>query len=127
MTKVYRIDCYSPPGQLYGYKFKCPGCGNVHVLPVGPGNGEAYARWQFNGDVDSPTFSPSVLAKGITGVFDSDAEWTGEFVLDADKIPIPYVCHSFITDGRIQFLGDCTHSLAGQTVDLPDVQEATHD
>lgn len=24
------------------------------------------------------------------------------------------------TDGRIQFLNDCTHALAGQTVDLPD-------
>jgi hypothetical protein len=30
------------------------------------------------------------------------------------------VCHSFVTDGRIQFLSDCTHELAGQTVDLPD-------
>jgi hypothetical protein len=30
------------------------------------------------------------------------------------------VCHSFVTDGRIQFLGDCTHALAGQTVDLPE-------
>ncbi len=28
-------------------------------------------------------------------------------------------CHTFITDGRIQFLGDCSHKLAGQTVDLP--------
>jgi hypothetical protein len=25
--------------------------------------------------------------------------------------------------GRIQFLGDCTHALAGQTVDLPEIQE----
>ena len=33
---------------------------------------------------------------------------------------IDTVCHSFVTDGRIQFLGDCTHSLAGQTVDLPE-------
>ncbi|MGT2429227.1 hypothetical protein ACU4HD_11865 [Cupriavidus basilensis] len=24
-------------------------------------------------------------------------------------------CHSFVTDGHIQFLGDCTHALAGQT------------
>ena len=29
------------------------------------------------------------------------------------------VCHSFVTDGLIQFLGDCTHALAGQTVDMP--------
>jgi hypothetical protein len=29
----------------------------------------------------------------------------------------------FVTDGRIQFLGDCTHALAGQTVDLPDWED----
>ncbi|MNJ76318.1 hypothetical protein D3C77_735750 [compost metagenome] len=30
------------------------------------------------------------------------------------------VCHSFVTDGRSQYLTDCTHALAGQTVDLPE-------
>jgi len=30
------------------------------------------------------------------------------------------VCYSFVTAGRIQFLSDCTHILAGKTVDLPD-------
>jgi len=24
-----------------------------------------------------------------------------------------------VVDGRMQFLGDCTHALAGQTVDIP--------
>ncbi|WP_241754456.1 hypothetical protein [Cupriavidus basilensis] len=33
------------------------------------------------------------------------------------------VCHSFVTDGRIQFLGDCTHALAGQTVPLAEFPE----
>ncbi len=32
----------------------------------------------------------------------------------------PAICHSFVTDGRIQFLSDCTHPLAGQTVDIPE-------
>jgi hypothetical protein len=30
-------------------------------------------------------------------------------------------CHTFITDGRVQFLADCTHELARQTLDLPDL------
>lgn len=30
------------------------------------------------------------------------------------------VCHSFVRDGQIQYLGDCTHEYAGKTVDLPD-------
>jgi hypothetical protein len=34
------------------------------------------------------------------------------------------VCHSFVTDGRIQFLGDCTHALANQTFDLPGWEES---
>jgi hypothetical protein len=33
------------------------------------------------------------------------------------------VCHSFVTDGKIQFLGDCTHALAGQTVELPEQED----
>mgnify|MGYP007013250410 CR=1 FL=1 len=31
----------------------------------------------------------------------------------------PAVCHSFVVDGRMQMLGDCTHALAGQKVDIP--------
>jgi hypothetical protein len=34
--------------------------------------------------------------------------------------PAVPVCHSFVTDGRIQFLTDCTHAFAGRTVDLPE-------
>jgi hypothetical protein len=30
-------------------------------------------------------------------------------------------CHLFLTDGRLQYLGDCTHALAGQTVPLPEL------
>ncbi len=32
------------------------------------------------------------------------------------------LCHSFVRDGRIEFLGDCTHKLAGQTIELPEVE-----
>ena len=32
-------------------------------------------------------------------------------------------CHSFVTDGRIQYLDDCTHELRGQTIDLPDIKK----
>ena len=32
-----------------------------------------------------------------------------------------YVCHSNVTDGQIVFHADCTHALAGRTVDLPDI------
>jgi hypothetical protein len=32
-----------------------------------------------------------------------------------------HVCHTWINDGKVQFLGDCTHEFAGQTLDLLDV------
>lgn len=118
MSKLNRIDCYQPENTLYGYEFKCPGCGHKHIVPVGPGNGEQYARWSFNGNVDAPTFSPSILASGMDIVLDDEGEWTGEWKKDAAGNPVPFVCHSFVTDGRIQFLSDCTHTLAGQTVEL---------
>lgn len=35
----------------------------------------------------------------------------------------PYVCHSFVTDGQIHFIGDCSHSLKGKTVELPEYKD----
>jgi hypothetical protein len=29
------------------------------------------------------------------------------------------VCHVFVENGKIRFLDDCTHELAGKTVDIP--------
>ena len=86
--------------------FWCPGCDGAHQVGIGEGEGP---RWGYNGNPDAPTFTPSVLVR-----------YNGR---DAgiDGAP-PAVCHSFVTDGRIQFLGDCTHALAGQTVELPDFE-----
>lgn len=70
----------------------CPGCKTGHWFDKD--------IWTFNGDMSYPTISPSVL---ITGGGTNMR------------------CHSFITDGKIKFLDDCTHELAGQTVDLPDI------
>jgi hypothetical protein len=54
--------------------------------------------------MEAPTFTPSILVR---------YSWSDG----------PRVCHSFVTGGRIQFLEDCTHHLAGQTVDLPDWED----
>lgn len=89
--------------------FRCPGCGEVHMITVGDGPGP---RWGYNGDPDRPTFTPSILVTWSEPSDDPD-----EF--DDTSKDIKHVCHSFVTDGQIQFLGDCTHALAGQTVDLP--------
>lgn len=80
--------------------FDCPGCKMPHGISHGAGEGP---RWSWNGDCEKPTVSPSILARYPWG-----------------DPPADMVCHSFIADGKIQFLGDCTHELAGQTVDLPE-------
>lgn len=107
-------------------QFWCPGCNTTHVVSVGGGE-----SWQWNGDAERPTFTPSVLVRSghHSGRYNGQGCWCS---YNADKIargeePSGFkceVCHSFITDGRIQFLGDCTHALAGQTVELPDWTEA---
>lgn len=79
------------------YVFHCPGCGYGHPFEVDAkidGGG-----WIWNGSLVIPTFQPSLLV---------------------NKDYPDKRCHSYVTDGRIQFLSDCFHSLAGQTVDLPD-------
>lgn len=68
-------------------------------------------NWTWNGDTEKPTIKPSVLTRG------------GDFV-----------CHSWINDGKMQFLTDTTStardvenqdnhkSLGGKTLDLLDVE-----
>jgi len=100
----------------------CPGCGYEHTLRVAGST----AIWQFNGDYEIPTFSPSLLVTG--GHYASGEQgkpcWCTFEARYGKKAPFSCVrCHSFVRDGRIQFLTDSTHALAGQTVDLPDVTQ----
>lgn len=74
--------------------FYCPGCQTHHMYDQ---------RWTFNGNVETPTFSPSLLMTYHHG-----------------DPPVAKRCHLFLTDGKLQFLGDCTHQYAGQTIDLPE-------
>lgn len=71
------------------------------MLPV---EGTGHPTWEWNGDADAPTISPSVLA-------------TTPFPPEDGG---PEVCHHFLRNGQLQFLTDSTHPLAGQTVALPD-------
>ena len=105
----------------------CPGCDSMHALGVGQGDGP---RWSFDGDVDRPTFAPSVHVK--TGHYVGNGKPGGCWCDYEDRLGKPSrvdrlcncsVCHSFVKAGRIEFLADCTHHLAGQTVDLPDFPE----
>lgn len=91
-----------------GLMFWCPGCDEAHAIKYGGGAGDG-ARWTWSGDAEHPTFRPSVLVRPLRALRPGYTWAPGD----------PPICHSFVTDGRIQFLKDSTHSLAGQTVDLP--------
>lgn len=102
--------------------FLCPGCGEVHTVRLN--SVDAGRDWAFNGNTERPTLSPSVLTRsghhvpGHTG----HSCWCTYNKQHPEKLK-PFecrICHSYVTDGRIQFLSDCSHALAGQTVDLPD-------
>lgn len=83
-----------------GYGHWCPGCKTMHYIAVEKplGNG---AKWTFDGNIEAPTFNPSVSIK---------IPWAED----------PEACHYFLHGGQIKFCGDSTHALAGQTIPLPE-------
>lgn len=86
--------------EIVDYAFYCPGCKCCHYVRVAG----MPSPWTWNEDLVKPTVSPSILVKS-------------EFQGDRPS----KICHSFIREGKIEFLSDCTHSLAGQTVALEPV------
>lgn len=104
MAKV-KLEQYKHKGvvHLEQYHFICPGCLSLHAIGKN--------IHIFNNDFDKPTFMPSLLCT-----------WAQfEVPNDPNTNPVDMRCHSYIKDGRIQFLSDCTHKLANQTVDLFDI------
>lgn len=87
---------FSPTKKMY--VFWCPACRNTHCINVG---GDWKVNWEFNGNAERPTFTPSVK-----NTWDNQEE------------NLHLCCHFNITDGRIIYHGDCTHELAGKTVDM---------
>ena len=86
----------------------CPACGFEHAFRVdldGTGKWDRQNKeqkpWEFNGDYEKPTFSPSMLSN------------KHGYLEDQPR------CHSFLTDGNWRFLSDSTHEMAGmENVDM---------
>lgn len=89
----------------------CPGCQEMHPLPD---------SWAFDGNLESPTFTPSFKQEGVQRVF-INGKWTGAWKRDAEGKTIPFICHYILTGGVLNFCSDSTHSLAGQSLPLPDL------
>lgn len=98
MARIKKIEHIDPATgeeyHPYQLAYWCLGCGYEHVF--------SDKVHKFNGDYENPTIEPSLLLSN----------------------PQQHrTCHSFIKGGKIQYLTDCWHHLAGQTVELPDVDE----
>lgn len=69
----------------------CPGCQEPHAYAT-----SGSCSWSFNGNLERPTFTPSLLHHGNPR------------------------CHLNLTDGMIQFHGDCEHALKNTVQPMAD-------
>ncbi len=96
----------SVPG---AYLHWCPGCNQMHMFYVDE-PAENGAIWSFDGNIEYPSFTPSMhITVGPDGD-PNDPE---------DYVPKKTVCHYFLTNGIIEFLNDCEHNLKGCKIELP--------
>lgn len=95
--KLQRFESENGDGSKNGvvFVFWCPGCEERHTFTT---ERDRKPVWVFDGNMEHPTFSPSLLYP--------------------DKTPC---CHLYLKAGKLEFLSDCGHSLAGKTVDLPEI------
>ncbi len=111
MKKITRLE----HSGMEAYVFECPGCDMTHMIPVAytpeylkkcqeTRPGYQGTSWGFNGSLEKPTFSPSLLNTWNIGV--------GQLVKK---------CHLFVREGKLEFCSDSTHRLAGKTVEMADV------
>lgn len=91
----------------------CPGCNKAHRPRAATEDGSRADNgpyWDWNGATDETfTIFPSLLCN-------ANAE--------PDQVAAGHHrCHSLIRNGRWEFLADCTHALAGQTVPMVPVPD----
>lgn len=93
------------------YWMWCPACDDAVRVTDG---------WGWNGSLEKPTFTPSIKITGVQWAMDQGFFKPNHPLVPAGKKTI---CHSFLTDGIWNFLADCTHQHAGESmpmVELPD-------
>lgn len=95
--------------ELLGWAHWCAGCQHAHVFRIDR-PGRKGPVWSFNGNMEKPTFSPS-MREFIPEGRDKDNNITRQ-----EKT----TCHYILTDGVINYLADSSeHTLRGSHP-LPD-------
>lgn len=88
----WMIRCHSPKCQWHEFPKRATHSGQ---------------SWSFNGDMQRPTFSPSMNeSRNPAGPHHNPDVESGR-------------CHFIVTDGVINYCGDCTHELRGPHPMLP--------
>ena len=86
------------------WMIKCQACDH-HYIPKD--------RWKFDGNVESPSFTPSVN------------ESVNQPEMDGYRPEVKSSrWHFTVTKGKITYGDDCSHDLRGQTLILPDFSAA---
>lgn len=127
----------------------CPACQRPHPFTIdnGGGDGNQAPVWNWDGNLESPTFSPSMLVYSTVRICDEghvlvpcddheNCDHNGHRITNyyktRDESQWEYAyetklhegecqwgnCHSFLRNGVWQFLGDCAHDMAGQNVPM---------
>jgi len=82
----------------YTWSFECPGCGQSHQVFTKDGGFDSTAWW-FNGDIEKPSFKPSLKV----------------------SYGKKEICHFFINRGVLQFCTDSTHTQAGKKIPMKQI------
>ena len=98
-----------------------PGPIPTRIIPVIlKGTRAGTGCWSWNGDTEKPTLKPSIATTGCRDITKDEADR----ILAGETLDLPKIkCHTWVNDGMVQFLGDCTHELAGQTLPLLEVEQ----
>lgn len=124
---VAKIIPFDGGGELLA--FNCPGCREIHSVPVKSGANDSRSPWRWNGNKKSPTIEPSVKCEFTSITEDGWRQWqewmSGLRKMDnGDRLDsVEVLCHVVITAGVAHFCSDCTHEMAGKSVRLGPVGE----
>lgn len=106
-------------GAPIGWSHYCQACRQIHVFNVEqptrawPEFGiKGGVRWTFNGNLERPTFGPSMLI--TAGGFTSEA---------GKKVKKRTVCHYHLQDGILKYCADSPHAFANKQVPLEEIPE----
>jgi hypothetical protein len=81
------------------YLHYCPACRQMHLINTRRKNQNG-AQWTFDGNMEKPTFSPSINILKEGGGSQ---------------------CHYFIQVGYILYAQDSHHDMKGQTIEMPEI------